>query len=103
MAPNCEAAHASPTSGVSSTSSPFRTVRSAQAQVLVHLNSAVWLKCATAEVMAVLNNYLSGFASRQAAWGQLRQRAGLTDEQWAERLERYLATTRNKDPELAAD
>ncbi len=58
---------------------------------------------ARTEVMAVLNNYLSGFASRQAAWGQLRQRAGLTDEQWEERLERYLAETRDRDPELAAD
>src|SRR6266700_2012460 len=58
---------------------------------------------ARTEIMAVLNNYLSGFASRQAAWGQVRQRAGLTDEQWEERLERYLAETRSTDPELAAD
>jgi len=58
---------------------------------------------ARTEVLAVLNNYISGFASRQAAWDQLRQRAGLTDGQWQQRLERYLAEARNSDPELAAD
>ncbi len=58
---------------------------------------------ARTEVMAVLNNYLTGFAHRQAAWDQLRQRAGLTDQQWQQRLHRYLAEARDTDPELAAD
>ncbi len=58
---------------------------------------------ARTEAMAVLNNYLTGFAHRQAAWDQLRQRAGLTDQQWQQRLHRYLTQTRDTDPELAAD
>jgi len=58
---------------------------------------------ARTEAMAVLNNYVTGFAHQQAAWEQLRQRAGLTDQQWQQRLHRYLADARNTDPELAAD
>lgn len=58
---------------------------------------------ARSEVMAVLNNYITGFAHRRTAWDQLRQRAGLTGQQWEERLQRYLAKARDSDPELAAD
>ncbi len=58
---------------------------------------------ARTEVLAVLNNYITGFAHRQTAWDQLRQRAGLTDEQWQDRLQRYLAEARSTDPELATD
>jgi AcrR family transcriptional regulator len=55
------------------------------------------------EVMALLNNYLVGFAHRQAAWDRLRQRSGLTDQQWAQRLEEYLVAMQRDDPDLAAD
>jgi AcrR family transcriptional regulator len=54
-------------------------------------------------VLAMVNNYVFGFAHRQTAWDQLRRRAGFTEERWAERLDRYLALTRPQDPELARD
>ena len=46
---------------------------------------------ARTQVLAMLNNYVTGFAHRQVAWDQLRQRAGLTDEEWESDLHRYLA------------
>jgi AcrR family transcriptional regulator len=55
------------------------------------------------EVLAILNNYLLGFAHRQTAWQQVRERAGLTDEQWEQQLGHYLAQVRASDPALAAD
>jgi AcrR family transcriptional regulator len=58
---------------------------------------------ARTEALAIINNYLLGFAHRQTAWDQLRERAGLTDEQWEQRLDRYLAQARETDPALAAD
>jgi AcrR family transcriptional regulator len=54
-------------------------------------------------VLATVNNYVFGFAHRQAAWEQLRRRAGFTEQDWAQRLHRYLAQTRPQDPELARD
>ena len=55
------------------------------------------------QVLALLNNYVSGFAHRQVAWDQLRQRGGLTDENWRSELQRYLDNARRADPDLAAD
>jgi AcrR family transcriptional regulator len=54
------------------------------------------------DVMAILNNYISGFAHRETAWARLRERAGLTGEQWQERLDRYLEQARATDQEIAA-
>jgi hypothetical protein len=58
---------------------------------------------ARTQVLALLNNYVTGFAHRQVAWDQLRQRAGLTDEQWGDELARYLDEARKDNPDLAAD
>ena len=55
------------------------------------------------QVLAMLNNYVTGFAHRQVAWDQLRQRAGLTEEEWESDLQRYLDNARRDDPDLAAD
>ena len=43
-----------------------------------------------ANLAALLNNYLLGFAHRATAWEQARQRSGLSERQWAARLHRYL-------------
>jgi hypothetical protein len=37
------------------------------------------------------------------AWDQLRQRAGLTGEQWESQLQRFLDDARQDNPDLAAD
>jgi AcrR family transcriptional regulator len=58
---------------------------------------------ARTEVLAVLNNYLFGFAHRETARDQLIKRAGLTEQQWQERLRGYAADTRHRDPGLARD
>jgi AcrR family transcriptional regulator len=58
---------------------------------------------ARTQVLALLNNYVTGFAHRQVAWDQLRQRAGLNDENWENELQRYLDNARGDDPDLAAD
>ena len=58
---------------------------------------------ARTQVLALLNNYVAGFAHRQVAWDQLRQRAGLSHEQWEGELERYLEDARQYSPDLAAD
>jgi AcrR family transcriptional regulator len=58
---------------------------------------------ARTEVLALLNNYLFGFAHRETARDQLIKRAGLTEPQWQQRLRRYAAHTRHRDPELARD
>lgn len=50
------------------------------------------------DVLALLNNYLFGFAHRETAWQQARQAAGLTDPQWAARLSRYIEHVNSKDP-----
>ncbi|HZR48994.1 MAG TPA: TetR/AcrR family transcriptional regulator [Streptosporangiaceae bacterium] len=55
------------------------------------------------EVAAVLNNYLMGSAHRDTAWDQIRVRAGLTGEQWRERLSEFLVRAERDNPELAAD
>jgi AcrR family transcriptional regulator len=54
------------------------------------------------DVMAIMNNYVFGFAHRETAWERLRERAGLTGEQWQERLDGYLEKARTTDPGLAA-
>ena len=56
-----------------------------------------------ATVLAALNNYIFGFAHRETARDQLSKRAGLTEQQWQQRLRRYAADTRPRDPELARD
>src|SRR5579863_2790085 len=58
---------------------------------------------ARTDVLALLNNYLFGFAHREAASGQLIKRAGLTEQQWQQRLGRYAARARERDPGLARD
>jgi hypothetical protein len=58
---------------------------------------------ARTEVLAVLNNYILGFAHRETARDQLIKRAGLTEQQWQQRLRHYAAHTRDRDPELARD
>jgi AcrR family transcriptional regulator len=55
------------------------------------------------EIIAIVNNYLLGFAHRRTAWEGLRERVGLNEEQWQARLERYLEQARESNPELAAD
>jgi AcrR family transcriptional regulator len=55
------------------------------------------------EIFAIVNNYLLGFAHRRTAWNALRERAGLTDDQWHSRLDEYLDETRSANPGLAAD
>jgi AcrR family transcriptional regulator len=55
------------------------------------------------DILAIINNYLFGFAHRQRAWLQLRERAGLSAGQWQERLDDYLGRARSADPALAAD
>jgi AcrR family transcriptional regulator len=58
---------------------------------------------ARTEVLAALNNYLLGFAHRETARDQLIKRAGLTEQQWQQRLRGYAADTRHRDPDLARD
>src|SRR5579859_2691116 len=58
---------------------------------------------ARTEVLAALNNYIFGFAHRETARDQLIKRAGLTEQQWHQRLRRYAADTRRRDSELARD
>ena len=53
------------------------------------------------QVMAMVNNYLTGFAHRKTAWDQLTRRAGLDQLQWDERLGHYLTQTQQHDPVLA--
>jgi AcrR family transcriptional regulator len=52
-------------------------------------------------ILAVLNNYLFGFVHREIAWNQLRERIGLTVEEWAARLRSYVERVGDQDPELA--
>jgi AcrR family transcriptional regulator len=52
-------------------------------------------------VLAVVNNYIFGFIHRAIAWQQLRERSGLSEEQWAVRLRTYLTEAGSQDPELA--
>lgn len=53
-------------------------------------------------VLAALNNYIFGFIHREVAWQQLRERAGLGDVQWHERLEAYLAEASEQGRDVAA-
>lgn len=52
------------------------------------------------QVVALVNNYVLGFAHRRTAWDALRRRAGLED-QWQERLDSYLADVEATDATLA--
>ncbi len=51
-----------------------------------------------ADLAALLNNYLFGFAHRETAWEQARLRSGLSEQQWAARLRRYLDQVTAADP-----
>lgn len=53
------------------------------------------------EALALLNNYLFGFAHREAAWQQARNNSGLDDMQWTARLRRYLDQAASQDPASA--
>jgi AcrR family transcriptional regulator len=52
-------------------------------------------------ILAALNNYVSGFIQREVAWEQLTQRSGLSDADWAARLRGYAEHAREVDPQLA--
>lgn len=52
------------------------------------------------QAVAILNNYVLGFAHRRAAWHELKRRSGL-GRQWEQRLDRYIAQTASIDPALA--
>jgi AcrR family transcriptional regulator len=52
-------------------------------------------------ILAMLNNYLFGFVHREVAWDQLRQRSGLTHEQWTSRLRGHVEQAAHQDPDLA--
>ena len=58
---------------------------------------------ARTEVLALLNNYLFGFAHRETARDQLLKRAGLTERQWQQRLRHYATDAHHRDPDLARD
>jgi AcrR family transcriptional regulator len=53
------------------------------------------------DVLALLNNYLFGFAHREAAWQQASRASGLDAGQWAARLQRYLERDAAQDPAAA--
>jgi hypothetical protein len=53
---------------------------------------------ARTDTIAIVNNYVYCFAHRETAWERLRERAGLTGEQWQQRLDRYLDQARANDP-----
>lgn len=55
------------------------------------------------DVLAIMNNYVFGFVHRMVAWDRLRERSGLTDRQWNDRLERFIAQVSETDPALAID
>lgn len=50
------------------------------------------------DVLALLNNYLFGFAHRETAWQQTMQAAGFTGQQRAARLSRYIDQVSRRDP-----
>jgi AcrR family transcriptional regulator len=50
---------------------------------------------------AVINNYMSGFALRHAAWEEAKERSGVRD-QWNDRFGDYVAGVAEQDPQLAA-
>src|SRR5207247_7387975 len=52
-------------------------------------------------VLAALNNYIFVFIHRAIAWGQLRERSGLSDEEWNARLQTYLEEAREQDAAIA--
>jgi AcrR family transcriptional regulator len=53
------------------------------------------------EALALLNNYLFGFAHREAAWQQARSNSGLDDAQWNARLHRYIGQVADEAPATA--
>src|SRR6266542_3604472 len=52
-------------------------------------------------VLAALNNYTFGFIHREFAWEQLRERSGLSDEEWNARLQTYLEEASERDAAIA--
>lgn len=53
------------------------------------------------EALALLNNYLFGFAHRETAWQQVRKTSGLDEGNWAARIRRYLDRAASQDPATA--
>lgn len=53
------------------------------------------------DALALLNNYLFGFAHRETAWQQARNHSGLDDAQWTARLRRYIDQAASQDPATA--
>jgi AcrR family transcriptional regulator len=74
--------------------------RYAQA-ALAALSDAVTDPGQQVEVLALVNNYLFGFAHREAAWQQARRNSGLDDTQWAARIGRYLDQVAGQAPVTA--
>jgi len=52
-------------------------------------------------VAGAMNNYIFGFTLREVAWEQLRQRSGLTEDQWSARLDQYVDEAEHQDHEIA--
>jgi AcrR family transcriptional regulator len=53
-------------------------------------------------VLAALNNYIFGFIHREVAWEQLRERSGMSEEEWSARLPAYLDAASEQQDDLAA-
>lgn len=53
------------------------------------------------EALALLNNYLFGFAHRETAWQQARHNSGLDEAKWTDRLHRYLDHATRRDSATA--
>jgi AcrR family transcriptional regulator len=53
------------------------------------------------EALALLNNYLFGFAHRESAWQRARSNSGLDDAQWDVRLRRYVDHIADQAPATA--
>jgi AcrR family transcriptional regulator len=52
-------------------------------------------------VLAAVNNYIFGFLHREIAWEQLRERAGLGEDEWRARLQAYLEEAADEDRSVA--
>ena len=53
------------------------------------------------QVLAALNNYISGFVYRESAWKRLQSQSGLEDREWSARLAHLVERTTETDTELA--
>ena len=52
-------------------------------------------------ILATLNNYLFGFAFREAAWVRVRMASGFGKEKWDEQLRRFADHVANEDESLS--